>query len=99
MKKALITGASRGIGAAIERKFAENGYKLLLFYNENEEVISFARVPIKVQNKALGFATVIVENDDNGNGILEAGETADFGIVINNTGNEIYNSSKCSLNC
>ena len=77
-------------------------YKTILgldvyFYNENEEVISFARVPIKVQNKALGFATVIVENDDNGNGILEAGETADFGIVINNTGNEIYNSSKCSL--
>ncbi|MBO5810689.1 MAG: S8 family peptidase [Bacteroidales bacterium] len=67
------------------------------FYNENEDIISVTRIPIKVQDKALNFATVVVKNDDNGNGILEYSETADFGIVINNIGNEIYNSSKCTL--
>ncbi|MBR4157036.1 MAG: S8 family peptidase [Bacteroidales bacterium] len=63
------------------------------FYDENNELISFVRVPVKVQEKALDFATVIIKNDDNNNGILEAGETADFGVVINNIGNEIFTSS------
>ena len=67
------------------------------FYNENEDIISVTRIPIKVQDKALNFATVVVKNDDNGNGILEYSETADFGIVINNIGNEIYNSSKSEI--
>ena len=74
-------------------------YKTMLgfdvfFYDENDELISFVRVPVKVRSNVLEFASVIIENDDNGNGILEAGETADFGIVINNVGNEVYTNSK-----
>lgn len=34
---ALITGASRGIGAGIAKKFAENGYDIILNYNNSEE--------------------------------------------------------------
>ena len=67
------------------------------FYNGNDELISFVRVPVKVQEKVLEFSTVIINNDNNNNGILEAGETADFGVVINNIGNEIFTSSLAKL--
>lgn len=36
-KVALITGASRGIGRACARLFAENGYAVLLNYHQSEE--------------------------------------------------------------
>jgi len=37
MKTAIITGASRGIGAEITRLFAENGYNVVLNYNHSEK--------------------------------------------------------------
>ena len=37
MKAALITGASRGIGAAAARLFAENGYHVIVNYANSEE--------------------------------------------------------------
>lgn len=36
MKVALITGGSRGIGAATVEKFAKNGYSVILNYNKSE---------------------------------------------------------------
>ena len=63
------------------------------FFDENDALISFIRIPVKVQDKALEFASVIIKNDNNGNGILEAGETADLGVIINNVGNELFTSS------
>lgn len=36
-KTALVTGASRGIGKAIAKLFAENGYNVLINYNKSEE--------------------------------------------------------------
>ena len=59
------------------------------FYNENDEVISYIRVPVYVSGSEIQFSSFIIQNDDNGNGLLEAGETADLGIVLNNIGNEI----------
>jgi len=37
MKVALITGGSRGIGAATAQKFAEQGYSVILNYNKSEQ--------------------------------------------------------------
>lgn len=51
--------------------------------------ISTNRLIIVVYDNTLQFAELIVKNDDNGNGILEAGESADLGVVFNNVGNEI----------
>ena len=59
------------------------------FYNENDEVISYIRVPVYVSGSEIQFSSFIIQNDDNGNGLLEAGETAELGIVLNNIGNEI----------
>ena len=59
------------------------------FYNENNEEISYIRVPAYSCGSEIEFSSFIIKNDDNGNGLLEAGETADLGIVLNNVGNEI----------
>lgn len=69
------------------------------FYDENNESIGSFRVPVKVYGKQLEYSSVIIKNDDNGNGILEAGETADFGVVFNNKGNEIAVAVDAILSC
>lgn len=69
------------------------------FYDENNESIGSFRVPVKVYGKQLEYSSVIIKNDDNGNGILEAGETADFGVVFNNKGNEIAVAVDALLSC
>ena len=56
---------------------------------ENETVIASSILQINVKGSELDFASFVVRNDSNGNGILEAGETADLGVVLNNIGNEI----------
>lgn len=69
------------------------------FYDENNESIGSFRVPVKVYGKQLEYSSVIIKDDDNGNGILEAGETADFGVVFNNKGNEIAVAVNAILSC
>ena len=59
------------------------------FYDSNDEVVSSFGFILYVSGYKLEFASLVVENDDNDNGFLEAGETADLGIIINNVGNEI----------
>ena len=61
----------------------------IYFYDENEELISYFRAPVYASGSNIQFSSFIVKNDSNGNGLLEAGETADLGIVLNNIGNEI----------
>ncbi len=69
------------------------------FYDENNESIGTFRVPVEVYGKQLEYSSVIIKNDDNGNGILEAGETADFGVVFNNNGNEIAVAVDALISC
>ena len=59
------------------------------FYSEDNELISYIRVPVYASGSNIQFSSFIIKNDSNGNGLLEAGETADLGIVLNNIGNEI----------
>ena len=59
------------------------------FYDSNNEIVSSFGFMLYVSGYKLEFASFVVNNDDNGNGLLEAGETADLGIIINNMGNEI----------
>ena len=56
---------------------------------DGEKRISSTRFSVIVTDKAIRFSSIVINNDDNSNGILEAGETADLGVVLNNSGSEI----------
>ena len=74
----------------IDEKVAdqEKVYFDVEFYNGNNR-ISSTRFSVAPTDKMLKFSSIIVKNDNNNNGVLEAGETADLGFVVNNSGNEI----------
>lgn len=57
--------------------------------DSNNEKIATLRLKAVVCGNEIQFSTVMVRNDDNDNGILERGETADICVVLENSGNEI----------
>lgn len=70
-----------------------------LFFSNDNEMVSMTKIPIEIKGSKIVVASVTIENDNNGNGILEAGETADMGISISNIGNEIYINTNAVLSC
>lgn len=66
-------------------------------YNDKDELITYFRAPVYASGSDIQFSSFVVKNDDNKNGLLEAGETADLGIVLNNIGNEIAVGLKGSI--
>lgn len=97
-------GANSSISLTDEFEFSVDEsieYKTELYFDlniyENETVIASSILQIDVKGSELEFASFIVKNDDNNNGILEAGETADLGVVLNNLGNEIAVKVKGNL--
>lgn len=79
--------------------YKEPLYFEVSFCDETESCVASLGFLIEVKDNELEFASFIVKNDDNANGTLEAGETADLGIVINNIGNEIAVDVKGVLSC
>ena len=51
------------------------------------ESIGYLRFAIAVYGKVMEYLGATIVNDDNGNGLLEPGETADLRVVIGNDGN------------
>ena len=97
-------GANSSISLTNEFEFSVDEsieYKTELYFDlniyENETVIASSILQIDVKGSELEFASFVVKNDDNNNGILEAGETADLGVVLNNLGNEIAVKVKGNL--
>ena len=97
-------GANSSISLTDEFEFSVDEsieYKTELYFDlniyENETVIASSIIQIDVKGSELEFASFIVKNDDNNNGILEACETADLGVVLNNLGNEIAVKVKGNL--
>ena len=55
----------------------------------NGEPLSRFTINVMVYGNLLQFGTFAVLNDDNNDGLLNPGETADLRIIIDNTGNEL----------
>src|SRR5690242_9138352 len=86
-KVAIVTGAGRGIGAAIARTYAEAGADLVIASRTKEQLDTVAK-----DIEAVGRRAVVIPCDVNDNAAVEAlvAQTLDaFGsidVVVNNAG-------------
>lgn len=84
MKRVLVTGGSRGIGAETVRVFAQNGYRVAFFYKENEE----AAARVTAETGALAICCDVADPTAVRIGIIEAVAALGGGIdvLVNNAG-------------
>ena len=84
----LITGASRGIGAAMARRFAKEGYNVMIHYNKSES----AAKTLLAELTQKGFSAALVQADLSDPSYAEtivAATEKTFGgidVLINNAG-------------
>lgn len=87
--RALVTGASRGIGAAIALRLAKDGHPIILNYRSNDE----AALKVKAEIEAMGVECVLAKFDIGDteasakavNDLLNDGK-GPIGILVNNAG-------------
>ncbi|MDO4744520.1 MAG: glucose 1-dehydrogenase [Clostridia bacterium] len=88
MKTVLITGASRGIGKATAKRFAEAGYSVVVNYNKSEALAEeLCREIQALGGKALAFGADIADDEQVKKMVKEA--VACFGtidVLVNNAG-------------
>lgn len=88
MKTAIVTGGSRGIGAAIVKKLAKNNYNVVLNYNNSQESARKIQEELKQENIHVEIFKADVSKRE------EVKELADFtlkqfgniDVLINNAG-------------
>ncbi|MBQ3123861.1 MAG: 3-oxoacyl-ACP reductase FabG [Clostridia bacterium] len=79
MKKVLITGGSRGIGAQCVKDFAELGYSVYFLYNKSKEKAE----ALSEETGAVGVKCDISKADEVKSAISQIG---DIDILVNNAG-------------
>lgn len=89
MKTAVITGASKGIGAAIAVAFAKSGYKVVINYNKSEDR---ARALCKILNDTYPTEAVCIKADvstsEGAKKLITESVSAfgDIDVLVNNAG-------------
>lgn len=67
--------------------------------DSNNEKLASANISATIKGNHVIYSKFIIENDDNGNGMLESGENADLSIILENEGNEIAVSVNGVISC
>ena len=90
MTYALVTGASRGLGAAIAIQLAEDGYAVLLNYRSNEEAALEVLHTIQDKGKTAELLPFDVANESSVDEALERWENEHpddrISVLVNNAG-------------
>lgn len=90
MNYALVTGASRGLGAAIAIQLAEDGYAVLLNYRSNEEAALEVLHTIQDKGKTAELLPFDVANETSVDEALERWENEHpddrISVLVNNAG-------------
>lgn len=85
MKKALITGASRGIGKAIAWEFAKAGFELYLICHNNIDVLKAFAEELENENKISCHCYMAdISDNDKMQEILK--DIPDVDVLVNNAG-------------
>jgi 3-oxoacyl-[acyl-carrier protein] reductase len=79
----LVTGGSRGIGAATVKRFSENGDRVVFFYRANEDLAK----KISAETGALGICADVSDPTSVQEGIRRTHEfCGEINILVNNAG-------------
>lgn len=87
-KKAIVTGGSRGIGAAIVQKLAQNGFDIAFSYrSQKEKAEEVVRSVSDSGQKAYAIETDVTDFESCGNFVSKARELlTDIDVLVNNAG-------------
>jgi 3-oxoacyl-[acyl-carrier protein] reductase len=87
-KSAIITGGTRGIGLAVARRLATDGFDLLISYRGDDEAAQNARTELEATGRRIEVVATDVSTADGAGSLIEKA-MADFGKIdalINNAG-------------
>ena len=85
---AVITGGTRGIGLAVARRLAQDGYDLLLTYRDDEAVAEAARAELADSGRRIEVMAADVATADGAGATIEAAmqQLGGLDVVVNNAG-------------
>lgn len=86
-KRVLITGATKGIGREIAKKFADSGYNIIINYRDEKEAIKFEEELLEKNVEVLKIKADISNYEECENMFLEIKEKwKGLDILVNNAG-------------
>lgn len=87
-KNAIVTGGSRGIGAAIVKKLAQNGFDIAFSYKSNKDAANKIVDSVsELGQKAYAITADTTDFESCGNFIAQAREVlTDIDVLVNNAG-------------